>query len=358
MRTTNYRKLGLFVVVGLSTVIWSVLFVGSQRLYPNTVPRVTYFDESVQGLEVGAPVKMRGVTFGTVSEITIAPDRRLVEVTASIYVDLWVRLGLGTEEELRLAGRVPEDLRAQVASTGITGVKFLLVDFFPNADPSPVLLFPPPYNYIPSTRSTLKSLEETFVTMSREVPALMSAAEDLIRALDEKLGELDVAALNQSLEDLLVRIDGLVVRADAKLADVDARALSEEASILMSRLEETARRLNDLLRRTEAGEGPLGESLERIGSLAARSEELVGTLQAALTDAQLPATTEALRETASTYTGLGSEAGTLVVEAEKTLALLREALEAIGALASYLERQPGALIRGRVPDQPPPGPNR
>ena len=42
---------------------------------------VTYFDESVQGLQVDSIVKFRGVDIGTVRKIGVAPDQRLVEVS-------------------------------------------------------------------------------------------------------------------------------------------------------------------------------------------------------------------------------------------------------------------------------------
>ena len=48
-----------------------------------TVSFVTYFDESVQGLEVGAPVKLRGVPIGHAVDIGFAPDRRHIEVVKS-----------------------------------------------------------------------------------------------------------------------------------------------------------------------------------------------------------------------------------------------------------------------------------
>jgi hypothetical protein len=73
---------------------------------------VTYFDESVQGLDVGSPVKFRGVTLGTVSTITVAPDRRHVEVWMRIYQDELSRMGFDPT-----APRDPT-LRPQLAAAG------------------------------------------------------------------------------------------------------------------------------------------------------------------------------------------------------------------------------------------------
>jgi len=71
---TNHWKLGLFVVVSILVVVVATFWLGAQRFERDSFQAVTYFDESVQGLEVGSPVKWRGVTIGTVAELTVAPD--------------------------------------------------------------------------------------------------------------------------------------------------------------------------------------------------------------------------------------------------------------------------------------------
>ena len=96
---TNHWKLGLFVVVGIVLSLTTITFLGAQSLQKQVVSYQTYFDESVQGLEVGSPVKFRGVTIGTVSAIDIAADRRHVEVTSELAVidlsDLGLSVGKG-----------------------------------------------------------------------------------------------------------------------------------------------------------------------------------------------------------------------------------------------------------------------
>ena len=75
---TNHWKLGLFVVVGFVLAACTVVFLGAQSLKKQSVDYKTYFDESVQGLEVGSPIKFRGVTIGHVNAIDVAPDHRHV----------------------------------------------------------------------------------------------------------------------------------------------------------------------------------------------------------------------------------------------------------------------------------------
>lgn len=138
----NHWKLGLFVVVGFVLAACTVVFLGARSLKKQSVEYKTYFDESVQGLEVGSPIKFRGVIIGNVSAIDVAPDHRHVAVTSALTVQDLSDLGLSKGAGKTTKIRIPIDLRVQLASQGITGVKFLQIDFFDVKDnPPPVLPF-------------------------------------------------------------------------------------------------------------------------------------------------------------------------------------------------------------------------
>ena len=54
-------RIGLFVLAGIACAVGFVLFLAARTSKRDTAAYVTYFDESINGLEVGAPVKLRGV---------------------------------------------------------------------------------------------------------------------------------------------------------------------------------------------------------------------------------------------------------------------------------------------------------
>ena len=83
---TNRWKLGLFVLVGFGVALAALLLLGARSWGKKTVEVVSYFDESVQGLELGTSVKFRGVTVGRVASIDIARDLRHVQVTSELSV--------------------------------------------------------------------------------------------------------------------------------------------------------------------------------------------------------------------------------------------------------------------------------
>src|SRR5262245_30717971 len=66
---TKYRRLGVFVFVALALLFGILFLLGGRSLFQPTLVFETYFNDSVAGLDVGSPVRFRGVPLGQVSEI-------------------------------------------------------------------------------------------------------------------------------------------------------------------------------------------------------------------------------------------------------------------------------------------------
>src|SRR5207247_448858 len=118
-----------------------------------------------------------------------------VQVTAGMYVDALVRLGLRTGAPKSGEEFIAPNLRVQLASAGITGVRFIQTDFFdPERYPPPRLPFEPPWNYVPSVPSTLKNVEEAAAGVSDAREELQASLVALREALES------VRTLADSLE--------------------------------------------------------------------------------------------------------------------------------------------------------------
>lgn len=297
---TNHWKLGLFVLIAILAAIGVTFWIGARRFERDSFKAISYFDESVQGLEVGSPVKWRGVTVGTVAEISVAPDGRQVQVTSDIYTDALQRLGL---QQPREGGAfIDPNLRMQLASAGITGVRFLQTDFFdPGRYPPPELSFSPPWNYVPSTRSTLKSVEDSALDILNKFPDLEDDARAALADLRRTLASVDRASV------WLQADDGSVNRLLVELREtsVELRRTLDEAA----------------LGKTSAS---LRESADEVKSAAAQVSAAAGSF------------------------------GDLRYQVEDSLDALRRTLDAIQALAERLERDPSTLLRGPSADGPVP----
>ena len=284
---TNHWKLGLFVVLGVGVMLGALFWLGARRFRRESFPAVSYFDESVQGLDVGSPVKFRGVTVGTVVDITIAPDHRHVQVTSNIYVDALVRLSLRTHAPTSEEEFIDPRLRVQLASAGITGVRFIQTDFFdPERYPPPHLPFEPPWNYVPSAPSTLKNVEESAVEVLNRLPLLADRAKDTLAELRKTLGSIDRVAADLGAED-----------------------------------------------------GSFNRVLHELRAAAARIDR-------ALDDAKVGATTASVRNSAASVEQAAAGVSDAREELQTSLVALREALESVRTLADSLERDPSVLLRG------------
>ena len=325
---TNQWKLGAFVVGGVALAVLCVLWLGAARFSRTFVPAVTYFDESVQGLDVGAPVKIRGVTVGEVSRIDLAPDRRQIEVRFDLYQDSMVRMGIWPHTAE--GAFVPGEVRIQLVTIAITGVKILQVDFFdPELFPEREYSFDVPWNHVPSTPSMFKNLESNVRVSLGLLPGAIRRIERLAANLDGQLDALDLGGLSARAQAVLERLD-------AKLAAIDTERTSEELAGLLAESRAAMTVLRTHLEGLDDPEATLGGPLARLDGLLAD-----------LRAADLPETVGTVRDTSRAFGALAHDAGGLTTELHADLALLRETLAAIRELARLLERDPAVLLRGK-----------
>jgi paraquat-inducible protein B len=323
---TNHWKLGLFVVVGLLVGISAVVYLGSRALPHEAMQYTSFFDETVTGLDTGSSVRYRGVNIGSVSSITIAPDRRHVAVTYELTTSVLSRLGLspGGENNKLYQSR---DLRAQITQTGVTGVKYLQLDFFdPEAFPPPKLPFPVPENYIPAAQSTLKNLEDTVVRTVDRFPEIAEQVMTITTKVNRMLDDIDrqqlparLTATMDGASATLKNADRVLLTLDTKLNQLDAKGLSSDARATLNNLNGTIDEMHALLGRFNGERGLLAS--------AQRATDSVGDV--------------------------ASNAGDLTGDLEQTMRDVREMSQSIRALVDALELDSDMLLKGRAKAVPP-----
>ena len=223
----NYFKLGLFVIGAVAAGILVLLIVGTGAWFKSRTTIETYFNESVQGLDIGSKMKYRGVVIGEVTSISftyvryeqdkpMSQRKRYVMVEAQIEPRLVggkVANDIASPESTAL--EVARGLRVHLAPQGITGTNYLELDYVDTL-PAPVLPidWTPQNIYIPSTPSTV----QTFV----------SAATEII----DRLHRLDI-------EGTVANLNKLLVTANDRIAGVDTTGLSRHAERTLTRLDTT-----------------------------------------------------------------------------------------------------------------------
>ena len=306
MSTTTHVKLGLLALVAGAAATVAALGLGIHAMRASTVEYHTYFDESVQGLELGAAVKYRGVRIGRVAEIAIAPDQKHVDVLLALLTSQAAQLGL--------AETTPE-LRAQLASQGITGVKFVDIDFFDTkANPPPALPFQVDLHYIPARPSLIEGLEA------------------------------NLEALGPRLPQLADRIDGTLAKMSRVLDDVSDERIAKRFADAADSAGAAANELRGLVRRLAGArlDEKTAVALDRAGAAAGRLDELVARLDG------LTGLVASAKRATDSFGDLGHATLGSSDELERTLRELGEAARSVHELADAIERDPDVLVKGRA----------
>lgn len=137
-KQANPTIIGLFVLGGFILSIAVVILLSKGGFYKEKHDFVMYFDGSVSGLNVGAPVTMRGVQIGIVKHISLVQNYNKGEiripVIAEFYPDNIVAIGKTPGYQKRTARRLVEEfgLRAQLQTQSIiTGQLYVQLDYHP-----------------------------------------------------------------------------------------------------------------------------------------------------------------------------------------------------------------------------------
>ena len=86
-KQANRMMIGVFVVVGVAIMAASLVIFGSGDFFKKTVKCVMYFDGSVKGLSVGAPVLFQGVQIGSVKSIILMVDPKELKLQIPVIIE-------------------------------------------------------------------------------------------------------------------------------------------------------------------------------------------------------------------------------------------------------------------------------
>ena len=268
-----FLRVGLMLVGGVAALVGLLVFFGGERIREGR-DFETYFQESVQGVDVGTAVRFRGVSLGKVVDIGLATasyggdvfDAARTAASALVVVRFRIDMAkLGDRASVETG--LTQGLRAKIAAQGITGVSYIELNFEEPAKFPPLQVpWTPLHTYIPSIPSTLQQVQ--------------SAAEQLL----EKFNKIDINGLfanaNGLIGDLRAQVDsgdihGMVADARRVLGAAgnvvegkDTKELITNANLAAARLAAAITQLPGLLatlqttaRRAEHGTADIQQTL-------------------------------------------------------------------------------------------------
>jgi ABC-type transporter Mla subunit MlaD len=267
----RYTRLGLFVIVSVVVLAGLLFALGGRDLFQHTFIFETYFNNSVAGLELGAPVRFRGVPLGQVTQILTSAATYERDVPLSSrreYIVVRVKVNLSAREAAQMrkdaVALAARGLRAQTQLAGITGQQYLALDFMdPKKYPPLEFQWTPKYTYLPSAPSAAGEIiakAQTFLASLNEadIKQLGQSLNTLVGDLDKKLGELPVAELSGRAQQVLGT-------ADVTLARVDRILAGAPIEHTLGKLDSVSTRLDSLL-----GDPALGATLQNLAVISGR----------------------------------------------------------------------------------------
>ena len=291
------QLIGGFVIGAVALAFAGVMFFGAGGLFAEKETYVLYFDGSVKGLNVGAPVMFRGVKIGTVTDISVYVNPKdftfripvLIEVETKRIESAGVEPTpikfldkLNQDDSLNLL--IEKGLRAQLQMQSIvTGQLFVQLDMLPD-EPVKLSGFPSEFKELPTITSGLQELSETFEKLPLEDVAqkmlnTLEGLEELVHSpelatslynLDKTMKNLNhlTATLNQTLPKMINRTDSAMtsVKQAADNFEQEVLPLAKDVRATIATLQETLQQVDRTtasLDRTIAEDSPLRYRIDK-----------------------------------------------------------------------------------------------
>ena len=343
---------GVFVLGALALVVAGILAFGSGKLFAKKFEFVLYFDSSVNGLNIGAPVKIRGVEVGTVTNILLTLDREKIkkEVAESgarqammdwspripVIIEIDVKkltrrgaTGLALTDPEAFEGLIERGLRGQLQMESfVTGLLYIALDFHPK---SPANMVQEPggrYKEIPTMPTTLEAVEtevKKFFAKFKDlkIDSLIKSVTETVEGMDRLINSPEIMSVIRNLDSTLKSADKLVQNVDSKvgpLTDNINESVQEFGGVMKDS--------KKLVRNIDGQVAPLSSSIDNTAK----------DVSAAMVQA---------KKTLSTADGAIGEDSPLMHDLTVALTELSAAARSIRVLANYLERNPDSLIYGK-----------
>jgi paraquat-inducible protein B len=311
----NSTAIGAFVLGAIVLVVVAGMFFSEGRLFSSRDRYVVFFDSSIQGLQLGAPVMLKGVTIGEVVAISAYVDPTRLSIINAAYIDVDARHLVGTDElEVSVEDMVEAGMRAQLRSLSLlTGLLYIEVDFRPDTE----IVYrglDPRYAEIPTIPSTLEALAGSLEDIDLRTIALN--IEEIAAALSTVVNNDEFQALSEHLNDAADAIGSLAATVDAAVA-----TLAPEVEATLVEYRQLAGTLNTAVPSTSSD---LKQAIGEIQTMVQALDRAVQDISHSLSD-----------DSAITH------------EVTRAAIEVRRAATAVKVLADTIEQQPESIIRGK-----------
>lgn len=312
--------IGMFVMAASIIAVAAVMVFGAAKFFSRTENFISFFSESVNGLDVGAPLKYKGVKIGKVEGIFISSSKNIKESSVSVVYSIDIdqlRRKTGTDFKDYsdwMDEQIAEGLRAKLNYQSIvTGMLYIELDFIADK----------------GEKYDLKYGGTRF----KEIPTAKSGLSELAKGFEKTMADvakIDFAAIGQNVHSAIVKVN-------EKLDGIDAKAISDSAVSALKGVDELARNKD------------VTESIKKLDALLSDSDALVNDARAELKKFSASGTSIMARldEVLRNVNSVVAPQSPFRYQIAVLLKTMNESMSYISNFTDYLQRNPNSLLRGK-----------
>ena len=374
MSASKEFRVGLFVIVSTSLVLGGVIAIGSGSIFKDTEVIETSTTESVNGLQVGSPVKYRGVPIGEVTAISFAdrwyPEHggmgEYFDFASPVVIRMKVRLDVFGPDSTHLFGEnvesgVTQGLRARLTTAGLTGGLYVDLDLndatlFPATKPP----YTPAYAYIPSAPSRLDQLLDRINTIANNLS--QTDFSSLASSFQRTIEDVDGTVKNQ-LNPMVANADKFITELRNSNQEIQKILADPAIAATLANMESVTAEVRVAF---DGQGGDLKSAIEELPKMMKSAKDAADQLDKMISGERvqrilenLDSATGELAPTVEEYRGIGEQVSILLqseaYEIRQLVEALRKTAENLEELTARAKSDPGQVIFGKPAKPLPPG---
>lgn len=318
-KKVNHLAIGSFLAGALILLTVGIMIFGGNDFFKHKKNYVIFFDSALNGLNIGAPVKLQGVQIGNVKEISLEMDAATGRIFKPVVIEI--------EPELlrNFSGRkstphtehtqnsdaqhlIELGLKARLETQSLlTGLLYVDLDFYPY---KPINLVDIDYKdlpelpSVPTTVDEIRNVVEVVVKKIQELPleqmikdlsATIRQTHDLMKSEDLKVSLQTLSLSLQESQKLLITLNKqmgpLLINSNLAITDTrnSIQSLNKELSPVLKTAEQSLNTANQVLENSQHTlhameefanpDSLLGQSLKEIRDASRAMKDLSESLE-------------------------------------------------------------------------------
>jgi paraquat-inducible protein B len=204
----------VFVIAATLLFVVAILTFSSGNLFSKKMTFYAFFDTSLNGLDIGAPVKFKGVRIGTVESIEIIYDSELDEAMTAVVFNINANLFKTvngnrmrvSDYKIFYSEQIGRGLAAKLSMESIlTGKLFVGLDYYKNHQARFSREVDLKYQQMPSVATDLDEIMASFDAIMKKISKvdfekISKGVISTLNGITEKVRSFNFDAMNRAMD--------------------------------------------------------------------------------------------------------------------------------------------------------------